>query len=476
MGPAVGGLAARKTGRMTAHGEAFEPALDRAVRHARAWLGSMPDRRVAPTVTADDLLSAFGGPLPERGADPAAVIDELALTSEPGLMAMPSGRFFGWVIGGALPAALGADWLVSAWDQNTGLRYATPAVVAAEEVAAGWLLELLGLPAHADVGFVTGGTMANFTCLSAARQAQLTKVGWNLDEDGLTGAPRVHVLAGAQRHATVDIALRYLGLGRPTVVAADDQGRLRADALREALVHVPDGAPVVVVLQAGDLHSGAFDPFREAIALAHEKGAWVHVDGAFGLWAAAVPRLAPLVEGMADADSWATDAHKTLNVPYDSGLAIVRDAAALRAAFGVYTSYLIADTSGPGDPSEKVPELSRRARGVPVWAALRSLGREGVTELVDGLTRTARAFADGVVRIPGARVLNDVPYTQVCVAFEDDERTREVTARLIADGEVWMSGSRWMGRDVLRISVSNWSTDERDVAVSLEALRRAASG
>jgi glutamate/tyrosine decarboxylase-like PLP-dependent enzyme len=460
---------------MTADGDAFAPALTRAAHHAQAWLDSMPQRRIAARASADELVEAFGGPLPEQGLDPAQVIDELAVKAEPGLIAMPSGRFYGWVLGGALPAALGADWLVSAWDQNTGLRFATPAVVAAEEVAAAWLLELLGLPADADVGFVTGGTMANFTCLSAARQAQLTKAGWNLDEDGLAGAPRVHVLAGEERHATIDVALRYLGLGRPTVVAADEQGRLRVDALREALERVPPEAPIIVALQAGDLHSGAFDPFREAIELAHSRGAWVHVDGAFGLWAATVPRLAPLVDGVAEADSWATDAHKTLNVPYDSGLAIVRDTAALRAAFGIYTSYLMADTAGPGDPSEKVPELSRRARGVPVWAALRSLGREGVVELVDRLTRHARALADGVVRIPGARVLNDVSYTQVCVAFEDDARTREVTARLLADGEVWMSGSRWKGRDVLRISVSNWSTDEQDVAVSLEALRRAAA-
>ncbi|MGH9105290.1 MAG: pyridoxal phosphate-dependent decarboxylase family protein, partial [Acidimicrobiales bacterium] len=416
-----------------------------------------------------------GGPLPDGPCEPAEVVDLLARGAEPGLMAIGSGRFFGWVMGGTLPAGLAADWLVSAWDQNAGLRYATPAVAAIEEAAARWLVDLLGLPATADVGFATGATMANFTGLVAARNSVLAGAGWDVDTRGLADGPRVHVLVGAERHSSVDLALRYAGLGRGVAVAADDQGRLRADALGEALGRIPAREPVIVCLQAGNLHSGAFDPFPEAIALAHERGAWVHVDGAFGLWAAACAELRHLTAGIEKADSWATDAHKTLNVPYDCGIVLVADATALRSAFGVQTAYLIADKGGTGDPFEKVPEISRRARGVPVWAVLRSLGRQGVTELVARLATQARAIARAVVQVEGAEVLNDVVFTQVCIAFEDDERTRAITQRLIADGTTWMSGSRWRGRDVLRVSVSNWSTDEDDVRRSVEAVRRAAS-
>lgn len=427
-------------------------------------------------VSADDLLSVFGGPLPEHGLEPSDVVDLLASGAEPGLMAIGSGRFFGWVMGGTLPAGLAADWMVSAWDQNSGLRYATPAAAAIEEAAAAWLLDLLALPSGADVGFVTGGTMANFAGLAAARFHVLDQVGWDVHGRGLNGAPEVHVLVGAERHDTVDLALRYLGLGSPIVVPADDQGRIELDDLATALDMVPSGAPIVVCLQAGNVHSGAFDPFRPAVALAHDRGAWVHVDGAFGLWAAACPSLAHLVTGMADADSWATDAHKTLNVPYDCGVAIVAHPRALRSAFGVRASYLVSDESGSGDPSEKVPELSRRARGVPVWAVLRSLGRSGVADLVARLADRAKAMAEGLDRLSGAEVLNDVVYTQVCAAFGDDDRTRQVCERVIAEGTSWMSGSRWRDRAVLRISMSNWSTDEEDIRLSLEALQRAAGG
>lgn len=460
---------------MTARAHDFEPALARAHRHALAWLGALDDRRVAPSADADELRKTLGGALPEHGEDPETTVDVLATQAEPGLMGMPSGRFFGWVIGGTTPAALAADWLVSAWDQNSALRYATPAVAALEETAGEWLLDLLRLPPGAGVGFVTGATMANFAGLAAARQHVLRRAGWDVHADGLSGAPRVHVLVGAERHETVDAALRYLGLGRPARVPADDQGRIRPDALAAALDGIPDGAPAIVCLQAGNIHSGGFDDFTAAIAAARRRGAWVHVDGAFGLWAAAVPRLAHLTAGVEQADSWATDAHKTLNVPYDCGVAIVADPGALRAAFALDTSYLIDDESGVGDLHDRTPELSRRARGVPVWAVLRSLGRQGVVELVDRLARRASELADGVRGIDGAEVLNDVVLTQVSVAFGDDERTRAVTRRLIADGDVWMSGSRWRGRDVLRISVSNWSTDEADVARSLAALRRAAA-
>ncbi len=400
---------------------------------------------------------------------PAAdVVDLLARTAEPGLMAMPSGRFFGWVIGGTLPSALAADWLVSAWDQNAGLRYATPAMAAIEESAGTWLLELLGLPAGSDVGFVTGATMANFTGMAAGRWRLLADAGWDLDRDGLSGAPRIRCFVGRERHDTVDLGLRYLGLGRPVVVDADPQGRLIPAALEAALSE--GTGPALVCLQAGNLHSGAFDPFPEAIRIARQHGAWVHVDGAFGLWAAAAPELRHLTRGYEDADSWGTDAHKTLNVPYDCGIAVVRDASALRSAMGLHTSYLIHDAEGPGDPFDKVPELSRRARGVPVWAALKSLGRDGVAAQVQGLAAAASEIAAGLGALDGVEVLNDVEYTQVSVAFGDDATTRAVTARIIEDGKVWMSGSRWRDRDILRVSVSNWQTAEEEVATAVAAV------
>ena len=458
---------------MTVHGADYTNALQRATAHAQRWLDSVGKRPVKPRATADELVRVFGGPLPDGPMAPDQVVDLLADGADPGLMAMPSGRFFGWVIGGTLPAALAADWLVSAWDQNTGLRYATPATAALEEAAASWLLELLDLPRAADVGFVTGATMANFTCLAAARSAVLKRAGWDVRGAGLAGAPRVHVLVGAERHETIDLTLGYLGLGAPELVGADDQGRIIASDLARALRAIDPGAPTIVCLQAGNVHSGAFDPLRTAIQVAHEHGAWVHVDGAFGLWAAASPALRHLIDGVELADSWATDAHKTLNVPYDCGIAIVADPTAMRAALGTHANYLIMDETGPGDPLEKGPELSRRARGVPVWAALRSLGRAGVVQLVDGLVARAQALAAGIAEIDGAEVLNDVDYTQVCVAFGDDARTRAVTQHLIADGLVWMSGSKWHDHDVLRISVSNWSTDDDDVRWSLDALRRA---
>lgn len=449
--------------------ELYSAPLNRAHALATEWLDSVPTRPVRPALTADEL--GFGGPLPDGPTDPTAVIDELAAKAEPGLMAIPSGKFYGWVMGGTLPAALAADWLVSAWDQNTGLRYATPASAAIEHAAGVWLLELLGLPAGSDVGFTTGGTTANMVGLASGRGEVLRRAGWDVNELGLQGAPRVTVLAGAEVHSSVVLALRYLGLGAPTIVDADEQSRIRPAALAEALEQV-DG-PAIVALQAGDLHSGDFDPMRQCIELAHARGAWVHVDGAFGLWAAASPRWAQQLDGLALADSWATDAHKTLNVPYDCGVAIVADPGAIRSAFSVHTSYFIQETSGAADPFELVPELSRRARGIPVWAAIRSLGRSGVIALVEGLAANARALAEAIGAIEGVEVLNDVAFTQVCLAFGDDERTKAVTQALIADGAVWMSGSRWRGRDVLRISVSNWSTDAADVEASVAAVRRA---
>jgi len=451
--------------------EDYREPLDRAARHAIEWLDSLSERPVGPREGIAQLEQVFSDALPEHPSDPAAVVDELARQAEPGLMAIGSGRFYGWVMGGTLPAALASDWLVSAWDQNDGLRYATPAAAAIEQQAGRWILDLLGLPAASAVGFTTGGTMANFVGLAAGRGAVLEAAGWNVNRDGLTGAPRITVLAGAEVHPSVELALRYLGLGLPTRVAADDQGRILPQALASALAAV-DG-PLIVALQAGNLHSGAFDPMGECIRLARQSGAWVHVDGAFGLWAAASERWAEALDGLELADSWATDAHKTLNVPYDCGVAIVARAGAAHSAFSAHTSYFIRDDAGAADPMDTVPELSRRARGIPVWAALRSLGRSGTIELVERLARSARDLADGLAALPGVEILNDVVFTQVSISFGSDERTRRVTQAVIDGGAVWMSGSTWAGRDILRISVSNWTTDAADVAASVDAVARA---
>ena len=449
--------------------EERDAVLDLALRKAKDFLDGVADRPVPPAATTDDLLDAFGAALPRSGRDPRDVIEQLATTAEPGLTAMGSPRFFGFVIGGAYPVALAADWLTSAWDQNAGLREVTPAHSAAREAVEGWLTEILGLPAGTTMGTVTGGLMANFTGLAAGRHAVLHRAGWDVEADGLQGAPRVRVLVGEERHDTVDLALRYLGLGEPQAVAADEQGRIRVHALAETLTESDE--PTIVVLQAGNVHSGAFDDFASTIPLAHERGAWVHIDGAFGLWAAAAPATRYLVEGFELADSWATDAHKTLNVPYDSGLAFVADTTSHRAALGIHAPYLIHSKGAP-DPMELGPEFSQRGRAFPLWATLQYLGRDGVADLVDRLVEHAQALADGVREL-GGEVLNDVVFTQVCTAWGDDETTAEVERLLLADGAAWMTGSTWRGRKVLRIAVSNHSTTAADVEQSLAALGRA---
>jgi glutamate/tyrosine decarboxylase-like PLP-dependent enzyme len=453
------------------YGPTFHRALDRAHAHALAWLDSLDERPVTATATADEVASTLGRVLPDGTTPPEQVLDLMATACEPGLVAMPSGRFFGFVTGGSQPAALAADWLVSAWDQNAILRKVTPAAAALEELAGSWLVDLLGLPTGSAVGFVTGATTANFAALAAARDAVLRPTGWDPSR-GLAGAAPVRVLAGRERHASVDLALRYLGLPAPELVDVDDQGRVRPDALAAALAEGA-GGPTVVLLQAGNVHSGACDPFEACVPLARRHSAWVHVDGAFGLWAAASASYDHLTAGVGLADSWATDAHKTLNVPYDCGIVVVRDPAALNAAMGAQGDYLIPDAAG--DPIDRVPEMSRRARGVPVWAALRASGRRGVAAMVDRMCRHARTFADAVADLPGAEVLNDVVFTQVCASFGDDDRTRRVVERMLAEGTAWMSGSRWRDRAVLRIAVSNAGTTDDDVSRSIAALRRAAA-
>jgi glutamate/tyrosine decarboxylase-like PLP-dependent enzyme len=445
--------------------------LERVLDEALSFLEGLDDRPVAARTDVEGVAAALGQPLPDDGADALEVVEELIAGAEPGLVAMPSGRFFGWVIGGVLPATLAADWLTSTWDQNAGLLVSSPAAAGAERVASGWLLDLLGLPATAGVGYVTGAMMANFTCLAAARHEVLRRVGWDVESDGLLGGPPVTVIVGEERHESIDLALRYLGLGpgRSVVVPVNDQGCLRADALAEILDRLVAG-PTIVCLQAGNVHSGGFDPFDVAVDLAHDRGAWAHIDGAFGLWAAASRELRSLTAGAERADSWATDAHKTLNVPYDSGLAIVADSAALYAAMGMHAAYLIQDDRP--DPFSSVPEFSRRARGFPVWAALRSLGRRGVADMVEEFCAHARRFAAGLAEMDEVRVVNDVVFTQVCVSFGSDLVTREVAGRLLAEGTAWMTPSTWRGVAVLRVSVSNWRTTEADVDRTLAAVRR----
>jgi glutamate/tyrosine decarboxylase-like PLP-dependent enzyme len=445
--------------------------LERVLDEATGFLDGLPGRSVAARTDVDGVAAALRRPLPDESAEPLEVIEELIAGAEPGVVAMPSGRFFGWVIGGVLPATLAADWLTSTWDQNAGLLASSPAAAGVEWVASEWLLDLLGLPANSAVGFVTGAMIANFTCLAAARHEVLRRAGWDVERDGLQGAPDVTVIVGEERHETVDVALRLLGLGeaRSLVVPADDQGRIRLDTLADTLADVGNN-PLIVCLQAGNVHSGAFDPIRDAVDLAHRYGAWVHVDGAFGLWAAASARYGQLVAGVEQADSWATDAHKTLNVPYDSGIAIVANAEAMYAAMGVHAAYLIQDERP--DPFSTVPEFSRRARGFTVWAALRSLGRRGVAEMVERFCAHARRFAAELSEMEGVRVVNDLVFTQVCVSFGPDEVTRQVAARLLRDGTAWMTPSTWHGQAVLRISVSNWRTTEEDVDRTLAAVRR----
>jgi glutamate/tyrosine decarboxylase-like PLP-dependent enzyme len=456
-----------------------EQALETAAAHATQFLRGLADRPVAARAGAEELRARLGGPLPEHPSDPAEVVAQLAKLADDGLVATAGPRFFGFVVGGSLPAALAADWLAAAWDQNAGLFVLGPAAATVEDVAAGWLTELLGLPATASCGFVTGGLGANFGGLAAARNHVLARAGWDVERDGLLGAPPVEVVVGAERHVTIDVALRYLGLGsgRLRVVPADDQGRMDPAALGEVLAAVE--GPTIVCAQAGNVNTGAFDPLAAICAAGHDHGAWVHVDGAFGLWAGASPALRHLVAGVEQADSWATDAHKWLNVPYDSGLVFVAHPQAHLAAFAKVASYLTPGQGGERDPDGFVPEGSRRARGFPVWAALRSLGRSGVAELVERCCGHARRFADALAAADGVEVLNEVVLNQVLVRFADpggdhDGRTREVIRRVQADGTLWLGGTIWQGMAAMRISVSNWSTTTDDVDRSVAAILAAA--
>jgi glutamate/tyrosine decarboxylase-like PLP-dependent enzyme len=438
----------------------YETTAQRAVR----YLDNLPGRKVAPGPEAIAGLKRFDEPMPDGPVDPQEVIALLDEVGSPATMAMAGPRFFGLVIGGSIPVTLAANWLAGAWDQNTVFYRLTPATATLEQVALRWMVDLLGLPSQTEAAFVTGATMANFTALAAARHALLSQAGWNVEADGLFGAPPVTVVVGDEVHPSLTKSLGLLGFGRTRVrrVPVDGQGRMRADLL-PAL-----SGPTLVCLQAGNVNTGAFDPFEEICNRAHEQGAWVHVDGAFGLWAAASAQHACLTAGMGLADSWATDAHKWLNVPYDSGLAFVRKPDALRAAMAVKAEYLPSDPDHR-DPADQTPELSRRARGVEVWAALRCLGRSGVADLIERNCRFARRFAEGLAS-GGYSILNEVVLNQVLVSFGDAEMTSRVIQAIQADGTCWCGGTVWQGQTAMRISVSSWATTAEDVELCLERM------
>ncbi|HEX2050155.1 MAG TPA: aminotransferase class V-fold PLP-dependent enzyme [Actinomycetota bacterium] len=445
-----------------------------AMRHCERWLDALGERPVAPPVDDDELARAFDDDLPAEPADVHAVVDDLAARADAGLVASPGPRYFGFVTGGAHPAALAADWLTSAWDQVATSYAGAPAAAVIEDVTARWLLELLDLPRTSSVGFTTGATTANLTALAAARRAVLLRVGWDLDDQGLAGAPPVHVVAGEQRHSTIDGVLRLLGIGAAdvTVVPVDDQGRVLADAFAAALDARP--GPALAIAQCGNVATGAFDPIEDVARAAAKRGAWLHVDGAFGLWARAARGLRHATRGVEAADSWAVDAHKWLNVPYDCGFVVVRDADAHEAVVRKGGSYAMTAPRGRRDGSHWVPEFSRRARAIPVYAVLRALGRSGVDELVTRCCRLARRFARAVAHDPGVEVLNDVVLNQVLLAFPCDGDERRHAARVIravhADGTFWAGSTEWNGRLCMRVSVSNWSTTEADVDRSAERL------
>jgi len=441
----------------------LSPILDRAAQRAARYLDELSTRRVAPDEEALSRLQELGGPLPDQPTDAESVLEALDRIGSPATVATAGGRFYGFVHGGTLPVALAANWLAGAWDQNAALYASSPIASALEEISLAWLLDLLKLPAGCGGAFVTGATMASFTGLAAGRRKVLEAAGWDVDADGLNGAPPVTVVVSEEVHPSVLKSLGLLGLGRRRVlrVPVDGQGRMRADALPHF------APPAIVCVQVGNVNTGASDPVGLICDDVHERGAWVHVDGAFGLWAAASPRYAHLAAGVEKADSWATDAHKWLNVPYDSGLAFARDAELLYRAMSVTASYI--PLAEHRDPGLFTPELSRRARGVEIWAALRSLGRSGVAEMIDRTCRHARRMADGL-RAAGCEILNDVVLNQVLVAFGDAELTSRIIGLIQQQGTCWCGGTTWQDRPAMRVSVANWITTEQDIERSLAAI------
>ena len=447
--------------------------LLRTAELAADHLDSLDSRPVYPRASVGELREVLDGPLPDGPSDPVQVIEHLAADVDPGVVASQSGRYFGFVVGGTLPVALAADWLVSTWDQNLGLVALGPAAVVVENTAGAWTKELLGIPDDASFAFVTGCQTAHLTCLAAARQHVLTKAGWDLLENGLAGSPPITVLVGAMRHSTVDRALRYLGIGRAQIRVVDAlaDGTIDPAALRVVLAEI-DG-PTIVCAQVGEVNTGVCDDLTAVADAVEGTGAWLHVDGAFGLWAAAAPSLRHLVAGHERADSWATDAHKLLNVPYDCGIAFCAHPDAHLAAMTVHATYYIRDTKETREPIDWTPEHSRRARAVPVYAALRQLGRSGVADIVERSCANARRLAAGLAALPGCEVVNEVVLNQVLIRFADDESTVRVLAAVQDSGEAWMSGTEWDGRAAIRLSVSSWRTSDQDIDRTLAAFREA---
>jgi len=453
------------------------PLLHQVVELASAYYDRRDTSPVFPRITPEQLRRAFGAgsPVPEQGQSAERVIADLSETAGCGLVAQTGPRYFGFVIGGSLPVTTAADWLTSVWDQNSGLYATSPAASVVEEVAASWLLELLGLPRHASVGFVTGGGTANFTGLAAARHYVLRRAGWDVELDGLNGAPAINIILGAEAHVTVHTALRMLGLGTRSIrqVPTDAQGRMVAGELLKTLRTCK--GPTIVVAQAGNVNTGAFDPLREIGSATREAGAWLHIDGAFGLWAAVSDEPKHLTAGAELADSWSTDGHKWLNVPYDCGIIMCAHPEAHRSAMTVSAAYLV-QSDKQRDPFEWTPEFSRRARGFTVYAALKHLGRNGVRDLVERCCARARQMADNLRSHRGVEILNDVVLNQVLVRFNgSDDFTRAVVERVQQDGTCWLGGTTWHGMAAMRISVSNWSTTEKDIELSARAILRAAT-
>ena len=463
----------------------WKSVIDTAVAAASSYLDSLPERNVYRLADPDEIRSLVGGPLPESGTPAEEVVAALARDLDPFITAHACGRYFGFVIGGLHPAALGAEFLSATWDQNAGLYAVTPGVAVVEDIAREWVLELLDLPRDASAGFVTGGQMANFTCLAAARDAVMRDAGWDVEEKGLQNGPPVTVVVKTEKHSTVARALRYLGLGYSSAVevASDTESRIDPVALDNTLRDV--SGPTIVCVEAGNVNTGSFDPFAsvaEAADAHRDRGnaTWVHVDGAVGLWARASGSYRGSVEGLDLLDSWSTDAHKLLNVAYDSGIAICRDASAHRAAMSVHASYLIQSEGGHArDPMDWNPEFSRRARGLGVYATLRALGRAGVQGLVDGTCSRAQEFADSLVATGQVEIVNEVAFNQVLVRWlaEDgnhDAFNDRVIERVQREGTAFFSGTTYNGMRLMRISVSDWATDEEDVRRSVDALLRAA--
>ena len=456
-----------------------EDALTRAQTLARVYAATRDTRPVWPTATIAELRAALAVPLPDAPIEPVAVIDQLIQAADPGIVSTTGPRYFGFVTGGALPSTVAAEWLNAVWDQNAGLYVMSPAMSIVEEVAADWLRDVLRLPKSTSVGFTTGCHMANFTALAAARHELLRRVGWDVEANGLQRAPRLRVIVGDEVHVSVLGALRYLGIGSQEVtrVPADEQGRMRTDALEDALAQ--SGDATIVCAQAGNVNSGAFDRFEPIAAATRRHGAWLHVDGAFGLWAAASPSLRAHAAGVEGADSWATDAHKWLNVPYDSGLVFTMHPAAHQAAMSTSAAYLVRSPDEPRECFDWVPESSRRARGLAVYAALRSLGRSGLADLIDRCARLACRFADRLRAEPRIQILNDVVLNQVLVRVQsatndDSDQLTRNALKLVQDERVcWLGGTRWHNMDAMRISVSNWSTTEHDVDLSADSIVRA---